>query len=64
MPTFYLDDANVPADLPTAEQLKAYRAQGVRSILAPPLWALLTADGVFSDWPATVSSYANCTGQK
>ena len=127
----YLDDANVPADVPTAEQLKAYRAAGIR-IVAPPLWVLLTADtsgnilpsqyarnakaagldiitwtversgiladgnngfyfqsydsaikregdvfrvldvlaeqvgvlGVFSDWPATTSFYANCTGQK
>lgn len=127
----FLDDANLPADLPTAAQLKAYRAQGVR-IVAPPLWALLAADtsgnlmpsqyarnaraagldiitwslersgiladgsngsyyqtfdaaitregdmyrmldvmaqeigviGVFSDWPATVSFYANCMGLK
>jgi glycerophosphoryl diester phosphodiesterase len=127
----YLDDANVVADLPTAEQLRAYRAAGIR-IVAPPLFALLTADtsgnllpspyarnakaagldiitwtlersglladggngfyfqtfdaaikregdvfnvldvlaeqigvlGVFSDWPATTSFYANCTGQK
>jgi glycerophosphoryl diester phosphodiesterase len=127
----YLDDANGPADVPTFEQLKAYRAQGVR-IVAPPLWQLLTADtsgnilpsqyarnakaagldiitwslersgiladgnngsyyqsfdsavtregdvlraldvlaqdigviGVFSDWPATVSFYANCAGMK
>ena len=127
----YLDDAGTVADLPTAEQLKAYRAQGIR-IVAPPLFALLTADtsgnilpsqyarnakaagldiitwtlersgiladgnngfyfqtfdaaikregdvyrvldvlaeqvgvlGVFSDWPATTSFYANCTGQK
>jgi len=127
----YLDDAAGPADVPTAEQLKAYRAQGIR-IVAPPLWVLLTADtsgnilpspyarnakaagldiitwslersgiladgnngsyyqtydsaitregdmfrmldvlaeqvgvlGVFSDWPATTSFYANCTGQK
>jgi glycerophosphoryl diester phosphodiesterase len=127
----FLDDANVPADVPTLEQLRAYRAQGVR-IVAPPLWQLLTADssgnilpsayarnaraagldiitwslersgiladgnngsyyqsfdsavtregdvlraldvlaqdigviGVFSDWPATVSFYANCTGMK
>jgi glycerophosphoryl diester phosphodiesterase len=127
----YLDDANAPADVPTAEQLKAYRVQGIR-IVAPPLWVLLTADtsgnilpsqyarnaraagldiitwslersgiladgnngsyyqtydsaitregdmfrmldvlaeqigviGVFSDWPATVSFYANCTGRK
>jgi glycerophosphoryl diester phosphodiesterase len=127
----YLDDANVVADLPSFEQLKAYRAAGIR-IVAPPLFALLTADtsgnilpsqyarnakaagldlitwtlersgiladgdngfyfqtfdsaikregdvyrvldvlaeqigvlGVFSDWPATTSFYANCTGQK
>ena len=127
----YLDDANTVADLPTAEQLKAYRAAGIR-IVAPPLFALLTADasgnllpspyarnakaagldiitwtlersgiladggngfyfqtfdnaiqregdvyrvldvlaeqigvlGVFSDWPATTSFYANCTGQR
>jgi glycerophosphoryl diester phosphodiesterase len=127
----YLDDANVVADLPTAAELKAYRAAGIR-IVAPPLFALLTADtsgnllpsqyarnakaagldiitwtlersgiladggngfyfqtfdtaikregdiyrvldvlaeqigvlGVFSDWPATTSFYANCTGQK
>ncbi|MBL8277741.1 MAG: glycerophosphodiester phosphodiesterase [Pelomonas sp.] len=127
----YLDDANVPADVPTLEQLRNYRAQGIR-IVAPPLWVLLTADssgnilpsayarnaksagldiitwslersgiladgnngsyyqtydsaitregdmfrmldvlaqdigvlGVFSDWPATVSFYANCTGQR
>jgi glycerophosphoryl diester phosphodiesterase len=127
----YLDDANGPADVPTMEQLKAYRAAGIR-IVAPPLWVLLTADtsgnllpsqyarnakaagldiiswslersgiladgsngsyyqsfdaaitregdmfrvldvlaeqigvlGVFSDWPATTSFYANCTGQK
>lgn len=127
----YLDDANAVADLPTFEQLKAYRAAGIR-IVAPPLFALLTADtsgnilpsqyarnakaagldiitwtlersgiladggngfyfqtfdsaiqregdvyrvldvlaedigvlGVFSDWPATTSFYANCTGQK
>jgi glycerophosphoryl diester phosphodiesterase len=127
----YLDDANVVADLPSFEQLKAYRAAGIH-IVAPPLFALLTADtsgnilpsqyarnakaagldiitwtlersgiladgdngfyfqtfdsaikregdvyrvldvlaeqigvlGVFSDWPATTSFYANCTGQK
>ena len=127
----YLDDANLPADVPTLEQLRSYRAQGIR-IVAPPLWVLLQADssgnllpsayarharsvgldiitwslersgiladgnngfyyqtydtaiqregdmfrmldvlaqdigvlGVFSDWPATVSFYANCTGQR
>jgi glycerophosphoryl diester phosphodiesterase len=37
----YLDDANVPADLPSAAELKSYRSQGIR-IVAPPMWALLT----------------------
>ncbi len=127
----YLDDANTPADLPTADELAAYRAQGIR-IVAPPLFALLSTDGngnivpsqyahnakkakldiitwtlersgiladgnngfyfqtfdsairrdgdvmqvldvladqvgvlgVFSDWPATVTFYANCMGLK
>lgn len=39
----YLDDANVPADLPSAAELKAYAAQGIR-IVAPPMWALVTVD--------------------
>jgi glycerophosphoryl diester phosphodiesterase len=127
----YLDDANTVADLPSAVELAAYRAQGIR-IVAPPTFALLTADssgnilpsqyardakragldiitwtversgiladgnngfyfqtfdsavtregdlmrvldvlaqevgvvGVFSDWPAAVSFYANCKGLK
>ena len=128
----FLDAAEKPADLPTAEQLKQYRAEGVR-IVAPPLFALLALDangqlvpsdyarnakaagldiiswslersgplvgpgnkgfyyqgvghtltrdgdlyrvldvlgrdigirGLFSDWPATVSFYANCMGLK
>jgi glycerophosphoryl diester phosphodiesterase len=36
----FLDDANVPAELPTAAQLKNYRAMGVR-IWGPPTFALL-----------------------
>jgi glycerophosphoryl diester phosphodiesterase len=39
----YLDDANVVAELPAAAELASYRAQGIR-IVAPPLYALLTAD--------------------
>jgi len=125
----YLDDASVPADLPGAEELKSYKAEGI-NIWAPPTWALLALDGsnnivpsqsakdakaagldlitwsmersgiladgnngsyyqtidaaitregdtlrvidvlaqdvgvigIFSDWPATVSFYANCKG--
>ena len=127
----YLDDAGTVADLPSAAQLAGYRAQGIR-IVAPPTFALLTADangnilpsqyardakaakldiitwtversglladgnngfyfqtfdsaitregdlfrvldvlakdvgviGVFSDWPAAVTFYANCAGLK
>lgn len=127
----YLDDANTVAELPTAAELKQYKAQGI-NIWAPPTFALLTTDingnivpsqaakdakaaglglitwtlersgiladgnngfyyqtfdsaikregdmmvvldvlardvgimGIFSDWPATVTYYANCTGQK
>ena len=39
----YLDDANVPADVPTAAELKAYAAQGIK-IVAPPMWMLLSVD--------------------
>jgi glycerophosphoryl diester phosphodiesterase len=126
----YLDDANEPSELPTAEELQGYADEGF-NIVAPPLWALLTLDqdnkiipsdyakgakaagldiitwsferagplqngggwyyqtvtdamnndgdmydaldvlvqdvgviGVFSDWPATVSYYANCVGAR
>ena len=127
----YLDAANTVADLPTAAQLLAYKAEGI-NIWAPPIFALLSTDaqgrivpsqaardakaaklglitwslersgilgdgnngfyyqsfdsaikregdalrvldvlakdvgvqGVFSDWPATTSFYANCMGMK
>jgi glycerophosphoryl diester phosphodiesterase len=39
----YLDDANVPADVPTAAELKGYAAQGIK-IVAPPMWMLLSVD--------------------
>jgi glycerophosphoryl diester phosphodiesterase len=124
----YLDDANSIDELPSAHDLKALKAEGVK-IVAPPLWALVKLDsnnkivpsdyalnvkaagldiitwsferagplkngggwyyqtinpalnndgdmmevldiisrqvgviGVFSDWPASVSFYANCMG--
>lgn len=125
----YLDDAAIVADLPSAADLRVYKAQGI-NIWAPPSWALLALDadknivasqaakdakaaglglitwslersgiladgnngsyyqtidaaisregdvlrvvdvlaqdvgvlGIFSDWPATVSFYANCKG--
>lgn len=40
----FLDDANVPSELPTLADLQSYYAQGVR-IVAPPMWALVTVDG-------------------
>lgn len=40
----YLDDANVPSDLPTAAELRSYYNQGIR-IVAPPMWALVTVSG-------------------
>ena len=123
----FLEDLNVPADLPTAiERLPSLAAEGVK-IVAPPMWVLVTLDtnnkivpseyaiaakavgldiitwtlersgllkngggyyyqsvsdgiktdgdtmimldvlaqdvgvlGIFSDWPATVTYYANC----
>jgi glycerophosphoryl diester phosphodiesterase len=123
----YLDDAETVADLPGADELRGYAAEGIR-IVAPPTFALLDVDaqnhiiasryarearaaglqiitwtlersglladgdngfyfqtigsavhregdvfevidvlaqevgvlGIFSDWPATVSFYANC----
>jgi glycerophosphoryl diester phosphodiesterase len=39
----FLDDANVPADLPSAAELKSYADQGI-NIVAPAMWALLTVD--------------------
>jgi glycerophosphoryl diester phosphodiesterase len=40
----YLDDANVPADVPTLKELQSYAAQGIK-IVAPPMWVLLAVDG-------------------
>jgi glycerophosphoryl diester phosphodiesterase len=40
----YLDDANTVADLPSAGELLAYKAEGINYV-APPLFALLAADG-------------------
>ena len=40
----YLDDANVPADVPTAAELRGYAQQGIR-VVAPSMWVLLTVSG-------------------
>ncbi|RYG12398.1 MAG: glycerophosphodiester phosphodiesterase, partial [Chitinophagaceae bacterium] len=39
----YLDDADTPADLPSAAELQKYATKGIR-IVAPPLWALVGLD--------------------
>jgi glycerophosphoryl diester phosphodiesterase len=39
----FLDDANVPADVPSAAELKSYAQQGIK-IVAPPTWVLLTVE--------------------
>ena len=39
----FLDDANVPSELPTLADLQKYKADGV-NIWAPPMWALLTVN--------------------
>jgi glycerophosphoryl diester phosphodiesterase len=40
----YLDDANVPSDVPSADDLKSYAKQGIK-IVAPPTWVLVGATG-------------------
>ena len=39
----YLDDANIPADVPGAAELRGYAKQGIK-IVAPPMWVLLAVD--------------------
>jgi len=125
----FLDDANLPNELPSAAELQSYAQQGIK-IVAPPTWALVALQGnkivpsqysmnakaagldiitwtlersgtltdgggyyyqtitpiihksgdtyelldvlarnvgilgIFSDWPGTVTYYANCMGLK
>jgi glycerophosphoryl diester phosphodiesterase len=39
----YLDDANMPSQLPSWAELQSYAKRGVK-IVAPPMWALLTVN--------------------
>jgi len=39
----YLDDANTPADVPSAAELQGYANQGIR-VVAPPMWVLLSVE--------------------
>jgi glycerophosphoryl diester phosphodiesterase len=57
----YLDDAAVQADLPSAAELAGYRAQGIR-IVAPPIFALLTADASGNILPSAYARNAKAAG--
>jgi glycerophosphoryl diester phosphodiesterase len=57
----YLDDANTVAELPGAAELAQYRAQGIR-IVAPPIFALLTADGNGTIMPSQYAINAKAAG--
>ena len=57
----FLDDADTPADLPDAAQLRAYAAEGIR-IVAPPLWALLALDGSGNIVPSQYARDAKAAG--
>jgi glycerophosphoryl diester phosphodiesterase len=59
----FLDDANVAAELPTADDLRTYAKQGVR-IVAPPMWALLTVDGSGKIVPSQYTHDAKAAGLK
>ncbi|MEO6407781.1 MAG: glycerophosphodiester phosphodiesterase family protein, partial [Burkholderiaceae bacterium] len=57
----YLDDANGVADLPGAAELAGYRAAGIR-IVAPPIFALLTADANGNILPSQYARNAKAAG--
>ena len=57
----FLDDANTPADLPSAADLAGYAAQGIR-IVAPPTFALLTVDGSGQIVPSQYAADAKAAG--
>ena len=57
----YLDDANVPADLPTASQLNGYRSMGIK-IVGPPTFALLALGPGNSIVPSQYARNARSAG--
>jgi len=57
----FLDDANLPAELPNAAELKGYAAQGIR-IVAPPMWALLAVDASGKIVPSQYAKDAKAAG--
>ena len=59
----YLDDANTPDELPGAEELKQYKAEGI-NIWAPPIFALLAADADGNIVPSAAAIDARAAGLK
>jgi glycerophosphoryl diester phosphodiesterase len=57
----YLDDANVPSEVPSAAELKGYAAQGIK-IVAPPMWVLLAVDGAGKIVPSQYAKDAKAAG--
>jgi glycerophosphoryl diester phosphodiesterase len=57
----FLDDANVVAELPTFAELAGYKAQGI-NIVAPPIFALLTADANGNLLPSKYARDAKAAG--
>ncbi|ANQ86018.1 glycerophosphoryl diester phosphodiesterase [Azoarcus olearius] len=57
----YLDDAETVADLPTAAELAAYKAQGI-NIVAPPIFALLTLNSAGEIVPSQYARDARAAG--
>lgn len=57
----YLDDAETAADLPGFAELAGYKAQGIR-IVAPPIFALLTADANDNILPSQYAMNAKAAG--
>jgi glycerophosphoryl diester phosphodiesterase len=59
----YLDDADSPADLPSAAELRTYAAKGVK-IVAPPIWALVALDAKNKIIPSEYARNAKAAGLK
>jgi glycerophosphoryl diester phosphodiesterase len=57
----YLDDAATVADLPGPAELAGYKAQGI-NIVAPPIFALLAADGSGNIAPSRYAMDAKAAG--
>ena len=57
----YLDDANVPAELPGAADLQSYKDEGI-NVVAPPMFALLDVDSSGDIVPSAYAQNAKAAG--